>query len=1120
MRGKFLSVRSLVFVSLSASTFVGSPVAAVNILWDGTGTSWNTNTTWSLVSNATTPNPTLKPGSSDNAVFNITTVNTPQTVNLDAAQAALGLFFNSTGTVLIQSAAGGGSTNALSLGTNGISAIAGSGADTITAPITLTGSQTWLNDSSNLLNISSGSISNGVNNLTVDGSGNTTISGAFGPTPGSSQGGIIKNGTGTLTFGNASSFYTGGMTINAGTVRVSHPGAFNTATPTTLTFGPSSIGLLQLNGQSVTLTGLSTNATPGTPVIQNANAAFTTLTVFNNANNTYAGALQDGAGGGALSLTKNGTGTLILTGTNTYTGGTVVVDGALQGNVNSLPGNIANNASVVFNQTVDGTYAGTMTGSGGLTKIGAGVLSLGGSNSLSYSGPTVISAGTLRIAGSAPGNNLSGTTIGTGATLDLNGYNLGEALALEDNSNIVNTHPTFFGLWSGQLSPANISVPSSFNVTGTGPILLAGGVANNAGVTLNKSGSSSLDLMGSVDNFALALNVNSGVVHLTKTDSNLGYHAVGGSLSIAGGSVQLGGTGGDQIYDFSPVSVTSGEFDVNGLNETFRLLSLQGTGIGGKGALVNSAAAASTLSLPVGFGSPAGIVLTGNASIGVTQSAGSLTLNDEISGNFAITKVGAGTLNLGGTNTFTGGTTIAAGTLVQNGAIPGGVDNQATFIYNSGAFGGQLINHGVSTFNSNFTAGNGIVNFTTIAIAPGFTFTLNGAGLDNRNLFTIETGGKLAATSVVNQGELVAHGIVTATTFSNSGLFYGGGQVTAAVTNTASGDIRAAADEWLRFSGANFNNQGLVEAIGSLTEPAQIEFDSPVTNAASTGLITGRNNILRFDAGLSNSGSLAISLGTSDIFGDLNNTATGKIVVSGGAGVTFYDDIIQNGTFRVSKVGSTTSVAVVFGGFSGSGGSTGGGDIFLEGDLRPGNSPATVTMENNVGLGAGANTVIELGGTLAGGQYDQLHVTGALALGGTLTVQLINGFSPSAGQAFDILDWGSLTGTFAAGLNIISPGPGLTWNTSQLYVSGTLSVGLPGDYNNSGRVDAADYVTWRKGLGTTYSLSDYGVWRSHFGQTAASGTGSAVNAAVPEPATLAVLLFAVSGWYLRRNRTA
>ncbi len=95
---------------------------------------------------------------------------------------------------------------------------------------------------------------------------------------------------------------------------------------------------------------------------------------------------------------------------------------------------------------------------------------------------------------------------------------------------------------------------------------------------------------------------------------------------------------------------------------------------------------------------------------------------------------------------------------------------------------------------------------------------------------------------------------------------------------------------------------------------------------------------------------------------------------------------------------------------------------------------------------------------------------------------------------------------------------GLTWNTSQLYTAVVLSVGLPGDYNQNGIVDAADYVVWRKGLGTLYTQNDYDVWRVHFGQTAGSGVGASANAAAPEPANLELLVLADVGIQLRRRR--
>jgi hypothetical protein len=69
-----------------------------------------------------------------------------------------------------------------------------------------------------------------------------------------------------------------------------------------------------------------------------------------------------------------------------------------------------------------------------------------------------------------------------------------------------------------------------------------------------------------------------------------------------------------------------------------------------------------------------------------------------------------------------------------------------------------------------------------------------------------------------------------------------------------------------------------------------------------------------------------------------------------------------------------------------------------------------------------------------------------------------------------------------------------------------LAAVLPGDFNNDGRVDAADYSVWRDGLGSVYTAADYEIWRSHFGQPVAGGSGGGAQAAtptaaVPEPAS-------------------
>jgi hypothetical protein len=84
------------------------------------------------------------------------------------------------------------------------------------------------------------------------------------------------------------------------------------------------------------------------------------------------------------------------------------------------------------------------------------------------------------------------------------------------------------------------------------------------------------------------------------------------------------------------------------------------------------------------------------------------------------------------------------------------------------------------------------------------------------------------------------------------------------------------------------------------------------------------------------------------------------------------------------------------------------------------------------------------------------------------------------------------------------------------------STSFPGDFNNDGTVDAADYVVWRKKLGTTYTQSDYDAWRANFGKTA--GSGAALPSAeplpaVPEPSSELLIMLAI-GFILSRARNA
>jgi uncharacterized protein YjbI with pentapeptide repeats len=134
-------------------------------------------------------------------------------------------------------------------------------------------------------------------------------------------------------------------------------------------------------------------------------------------------------------------------------------------------------------------------------------------------------------------------------------------------------------------------------------------------------------------------------------------------------------------------------------------------------------------------------------------------------------------------------------------------------------------------------------------------------------------------------------------------------------------------------------------------------------------------------------------------------------------------------------------------------------------------------------------------------------------LGGTLRVRFADqaNLAPLLGTTFDFFDWPGVLETNNR-FDAIELPPGTQWDLNQLYVTGTAQltfIPVPtGDFNRDGTVDAADYVVWRNGLGTTYTQADYDAWRANFGQTA--GGGEALPSAerlpaIPEPSTALVM---------------
>jgi T5SS/PEP-CTERM-associated repeat protein len=184
------------------------------------------------------------------------------------------------------------------------------------------------------------------------------------------------------------------------------------------------------------------------------------------------------------------------------------------------------------------------------------------------------------------------------------------------------------------------------------------------------------------------------------------------------------------------------------------------------------------------------------------------------------------------------------------------------------------------------------------------------------------------------------------------------------------------------------------------------------------------------------------------------------------------------------------------------------GSILVEGVVAPGTSPGKLHITGQYGHNPTGRLQIEIASPTS---FDGLDVLGSIALDGSLEVSLIGGYVPVGNKSFDILDWTVGLGFTFDSIQLPTLGGLLTWNTSQLYTTGVLSVigppPLPGDFNEDSKVDGADYVTWRNMGGTQ---AQYNLWRANFGRMVGGGASAGDNLTIPEPAPLLLLLVAIS----------
>ena len=511
-----------------------------------------------------------------------------------------------------------------------------------------------------------------------------------------------------------------------------------------------------------------------------------------------------------------------------------------------------------------------------------------------------------------------------------------------------------------------------------------------------------------------------------------------------------------------------------------------------------------------GTGTSSGAILTyivdrdlqvGTNQSGVAPGYARLAVNEPLAANAHIAIEASGTFQ---TNAFkqTVSKLTGNGTLQLDAGGTVALSNDATVNFD---FTGSIV--GTGTLEK---AGRGtLIHRTNLKMDGTFrnmsgVVAVDGASISAGTAFNNAVG---AEVQLLNLGS----SIVTPT-LTNLGRIVGSGTIDANLDNQPGGTIRVLEGDTQRYVGATNSNAGNINLLGGT-----IEFTEAAINAAVTGGISGRGTVIVGDLGMVNNGFMAFSGGNTDFLGDVENTASGQVSTVGNSTSSFYGDFVNNGTV-LTATGSTT---VFLGTQTGGGSFTGGGTVEYFGAIVPGNSPALVSYGGDVVFGPAAKLMIELGGTSRGAMYDALNIAGNLSTDSALEVSLINGFTPSIGQTFDILNWGSLSGQFS---NVTLPSlPGASWDTSLLHVNGTLKVVAPtinGDFDGNGFVDANDLNGWKSGFGKPTGATkaqgdadgdgdvdgaDFLAWQRGVGQPAAT----AAAGAVPEPGSLWLALAGV-----------
>lgn len=861
---------------------------------------------------------------------------------------------------------------------------------------------------------------------------------------GSPSDGLILPGPGLVSLTNTSNSYSGGTVLQGGTLRVSANTVLGTLGTTISVTGDAT---LQAGASTVSL---------ARPI---AISAGKLLTLDTNGNNLSNSGNITGATG---SITKISSGTLTLTGTNTYGGGTTLVAGTMNINSDNAIGQIGVSISVTGNATLQAGAAsvsmarpisivgaqtltidtntnnlsnsGNITGASGiLAKTNSGTLTLTGTNT--YGGGTTLAGGTVNInSNSAIGALGVGISVTGNSTLQA-ASNLtlaraisitaGQTLTIDTNGNSISNSGNISGS-SGSLTKMG---SGTLTLTGTngygGGTTLTGGTINinsdnaigvaGGSITVTGAGLLSLQLAATINSMARPIFINNSLLRIDTNGNNLSN-----SGNITGSQGQLEKFGSGTLTLTGVNTYGMGTFLLGGIVNIN-----SDSAIGALGSNIN-VQSSSTLQLANSIGSMARTI-TLDAELTIDTNGHDLSNSGTITGGSSLIKISSGTLTLTGTNDYASGTTLAAGTI--------NINSDSAL----GALGTTLS----VTGNGILQAGASSISMARpISIASGQTLTIDTNANNLSNSGNITGAGSLAK---ISSGTLTLTG--TNNYAGDTTLFAGIVSINsdAAIGALMTSSILVNGNATLQSAVANLTMNRAISIALSQT----LTIDTNANNISNSGNITGAGSLAKISAGIltltgtnNYGGGTTLASGTVNINSDAAIGSLGTAIsVTGSSTLQLANTIgsmaraisISSGqVLTIDTNGHNLSNSGAISGTTGSIVKIGSGTLTLSGTSSYGSG--TTLAEGTLNI----NSDSALG--VAGGA---IRVTGSSTLQLAATIgSMARPILISAGQTLTIdtnghnlSNSGNITGTTGALLKI-NPGT-LTLTGTNSYGGGT-----------------------------------------------------------------------------------